>query len=489
MTLGIGLGAFAGGFQKGYGLGKEVKSDFAERKFQNEIKSSYEDSQKKFQEGLAAGTYNENQFMDVFKSESVPRIRDHLLKNGRVEDAMRWEQWGTSDKGMDYTKLYGKGRVQFGVGDYGGFTNSLNQMAKSAGLDYNFSHVAGDDSNPARIRISSADGKTVFGDYGMDEVPQLYDQWFNPTSGFHYQTQQTNRNTAKAPGITGGWGSEADDKPTMNFDVAFKQARELASPDASLDEIKDMAYKIQEASRPSSYQRSTTGITGQPMLIDKNTDQPVAPATGHGGNTGSNGAAAPQQKQPLPKSEMDYLLQTLEIDENGNKIRQQHGEGIESAPLPEPQPEQTRGRTGGYAGMPFNERQAPGIVQKQGVNGDKSVPIPANKPPSREQLFQKWQERKPSNNKEHAAYQDEKKILQMMGERASPEKVAKAVAAKFPYSKRELMSPEFKELVESYIQGFGLDPKMGWQVKEPVGLGAPLPKANPNRKNATIPDL
>jgi len=208
-----------------------------------------------------------------------------------------------------------------------------------------------------------------------------------------------------------------------------------------------------------------TGMTGAPVLIDENKGQPVSSPVPSQGALPS-GADAPQQGLP----------ETHQV---------QKGE-----PLPEPKP---RGSGGRYAGMPFDKRQAPEIVQEQSVDGDEPAPVPANKPPSREQLFQKWQERKPSNNKEHAARQDEKKILQMMGERANPEKVAKAVASKFPYHKLKLMTPEFKELVESYIQDFSLDPKMGWQVKKPapfppVGLDAPLSKANPKRKNATISD-
>jgi len=459
MTLGIGLGAFAGGFQKGYGLGKQVNEDFAERKKQNELKSSYEISQKKFQEGLAAGTYNEDQFMDVFKSESAPIIRDHFLKQGKIKEALEWEEWSKGNKGTDYAKLYGRGRFQLGVGDYDGFANSLGALAKSAGMDdYNFTYLAGDEASPARFRVTSKDGKTV-GDYTMEEAGQLYEQLFNPPSGFHYQTEKSKRDTAKATGI-GNFDAD-EDKPTMDYDKAYKYAIDQMEVGASQEEIAKRAYEIMESSRPSRFNQFTTGIDGQPMiLVDKVTGRAVAsPAQTQGSNAGS--ANMPQQ----PMS----------------------GQVQEGAPLPGPRESyadilSSKGQTVGGMGLFGGMGTMSEALHKRKKESEKSsTPIPDNKPLNREQLFQKWQERKPTNEKEQAARQDEEELLRMMGERHNPERVIKAVEKKFPYHKRKLMSAEFKELYQRYTKGFTYDPRMGWRAKEPVGLGSPLPRQKPPR--------
>jgi|GEM_PF-5260970 len=290
MSLGIGLGAFAGGFKQGYGMGKQIKSDFAERKFQKEMTSSYESSQKKFQEGLAAGTYNEDQFMDVWKSESAPKIREYFLKNGKVKEAQEWDAWATGDKGAAYAKLYGNARFQFGVGDYDGFANSLNQMAQSAGLDYNFSHIGGDDGNPARIRSSSKDGSRVFGDHTMDKVPNLLDQWFNPVSGFQYQTQQTNNNTAKAPGIGGGMSLGEGQQGWENLSQSerrkiYNEERKFLAdndPDFLSLSAEQQDEKIHQNITRSLNAPGLSSTNSQKLVIDTRTGKPVqsAPAAG-----------------------------------------------------------------------------------------------------------------------------------------------------------------------------------------------------------------
>jgi len=463
MTLGIGLGAFAGGFQKGYGLGKEFKEDLEARKQQNLMKSSYEDSQKKFREGLAAGTYNEDQFMDVFNSESAPRIRDYFLKQGKVKEALEWEEWSKGNKGTDYAKLYGRGRFQLGVGDYDGFANSLGVLAKAAGIeDYNFTYLAGDETSPARFRVTSKDGKTV-GDYTMEEAGQLYEQFFNPPSGFHYQTGKSKKDTAKAPGI-GSFDAD-EDKPSMDYGQAYKYASDQLEVGASQEEIAKRAYEIMESSRPSRFNQFTTGIDGQPMiLVDKVTGGAVAsPAQAQGSDAGSTGAHQPpmsgqvQKGDPLPEPRKIYDGALFPI--------------YDDAPFQE---RPTMGGIGMAAALHKRKQESEKLTTPEGEKV--SAPIPSNKPLNREQIFQKWQEHKPTNEKEQAARQDEEELLRMMGERHNPERVIRAVEKKFPYHKRKLMSAEFKELYRRYTRGFVYDPFMGWRVKEPLGLGTPLPR-------------
>jgi len=347
-------------------------------------------------------------------------------------------------------------------------SETANQILKNNGLkDINVMPL---DGGRFRVSMPDAGGKTKFQDMSGEQFEKLYKEKLNPAAAALYQlAQQANKNTTKAPGIVGG--ASAGQGVQGWESLSLKEQRSMYTEERKFLADNDPDFLSLSAEEQDGRVRqrlqnffNAPGLSGapaQPMVLhDKTLGKPVQPMQGQPADS-SNGATAPRQDLP-PTHQVQ-----------------------KGAPLPEPgreTPQQLVERTeqDNYLGMnPLNQNAAspapqtrhmpPGMIDVgTGVPDPEPhhIPperraVPSSKPPSREELFQKWQTRKPANEKEQAARQDEEELLRMMGERTNPEKLIRAVEKKFPHHKRKLMSPEFKELYESYTKGFQYDPSMG----------------------------
>jgi len=280
MSIGIGLGAFMGSFSQGYGMGKQMQADWDENKQKKEMQGIYDRNRKQFEEGVQAGQFNVGDWDKYATEHMYPELVGIHEKRGDYKTAFALKEYLGSQAGIEHGRNFANGWFQYSIGDYHGAAETTNKILKKNGLkDISVTPL---DGGRMLIAMPGADGKTVSQDMSREEFGKIYNEKLNPEYAGLWHAAQKNKAAANAPGLNG-----ANDNPAIDYDTAFKRAQELAPPDASMEDIEKMAWKIHNGSRPSRNPQLGIGISqGGQTLIDTRTGQPVS---------------APAQQQPQPQ--------------------------------------------------------------------------------------------------------------------------------------------------------------------------------------------
>jgi len=278
MSIGIGLGAFMGSFEKGYGLGKQMRADNEENRLQKELKNTYDTKRQEFQEGVKAGQFNVADWDKFSQEHMYPEVIAAYEKRGDYKTANTLRGYFKSDEGIKQGRNYARGLFQYDIGDHENFANTANQILKENGFDgYGVTVIKGDGTLPLRYRVSMPDegGKTRYTDMSPEEFLNNFNLSANPEKAGLLRGAKKDKDMAQAPGIAKK--DEVNDAPTLSYKDAHKIESETMGWDGlSPEEQQKRVLKRQDMSRPSHFQKyQAGGISGQPALVDTVAGKPV----------------------------------------------------------------------------------------------------------------------------------------------------------------------------------------------------------------------
>jgi hypothetical protein len=222
--FGIGLGAFADGFERGYGLGQRIEEGHARREDREYLRGEREHQRKErdraegeraaldtinadtraaFDREVQAGTAAPGDFERFWRDYALPRRVNELLVQGKVDEAQAYQQWGESADALAGGKLYSSAILKAQTGDPKGALEDAIKAAQIGGYmapgDMSVEgqeEIVDEAGNLVgfRLRIKAADGSTKEQDIPVGDVPRVISTFVNPDAA--YQSQVATRAAA-----------------------------------------------------------------------------------------------------------------------------------------------------------------------------------------------------------------------------------------------------------------------------------------------------
>ncbi|MPZ36695.1 MAG: hypothetical protein GEU95_01310 [Rhizobiales bacterium] len=186
--LGIGLGGFASGFEKGIGIGEKL----IEGENKRAISKGVDEGRADFDKAVTEGTAKPDD-ADAILRFTMPKIMGPLLKSGDLKTATAASEWLRSDTTRQGTDLFGKGMIAAQAGDVGGalqhFVNA--GRVKGYGADYKIADPQELPGGGWRVGITNNAGKTFTRDFKTpDDVLQFGASYLNPQAAFQQRQAQ-----------------------------------------------------------------------------------------------------------------------------------------------------------------------------------------------------------------------------------------------------------------------------------------------------------
>lgn len=189
--VGIGLGAFLGGIDKGIGIGRRAREAFDEGKTRRALGAIDKDAKRNFDMDVERGIRQEGDWDRFYSEYAVPKKTRALMEAGDIEGAEKWRSWADGDAARRGGKLFANGMVKAQTGDVKGALTDFIQAGrvKGYGADFDIGDVeevkGKDGATGYRVMIKDAEG---------NEYPQTFDDptklmqfgatFLNPESAF-----------------------------------------------------------------------------------------------------------------------------------------------------------------------------------------------------------------------------------------------------------------------------------------------------------------
>jgi len=190
-NFGIGLGAFADGFARGYGIRRQMNADKRaeeQQKRDDELRKGFADARKDYDAQVAdnvltqAGQSDPNKpfdvdqansqakqkvgsFSDYMYSTALPKIIDTAIANGDIKQAEMLRKWGDDAGERKRTNLFGSALNDFyagqATGDYKPFADKAMKLMNDGGYGVKangYDFVKDNDGNTTGITFNLQDG-------------------------------------------------------------------------------------------------------------------------------------------------------------------------------------------------------------------------------------------------------------------------------------------------------------------------------------------
>lgn len=293
MSIGIGLGAFMDGMQTGIAMRDKIDKGRLERKNRQQLEAINTDTKAAFDEKVAAGEQEPQDFEKFWKEYALPRRRMALIEQGDIDGAKALTEWGESDAALSGGKLFGSAMFKAQTGDYGGALQDAIKAGQVKGyIDHGYEFVSQDEIKGQdgktvgyRLTLKGPDGKDIVQDVAAGDVPRVVATVFNPDAAWQSQVAARTDSKKREDEITDYERKKkidrAYDKPTNATEPTerYRKAREDAAKNdldwsSRTPEEQDTITRraLEDADRYAGKQAGTAGVTGITG------DQPAAPA-------------------------------------------------------------------------------------------------------------------------------------------------------------------------------------------------------------------
>lgn len=307
-SLGIGLGAFMGGFTKGYGLGNDIKDRKRTNKLQAEadestakLKAIETDTQAEFDQGVASGTQQPDKFDEFWLKYALPKRKMEMLKQGDVAGAKQLMDWGQSEETLKGGRLFGSALFKAQTGDTEGAFNDAIKAGQLKGyIDHGYSLEGKDDLQQDgktigfRVRLKGPDGNISSQDIPIGQLGTAISTLLSPDAAIA-QNAATRSAAAKREQELEDYSTKkqidqkyAPDKKDPNAESYGKVQADFMKNDldfASLsaeEQDKKVRAALTQADVYSQEKSGATGLGGsnrpappQRNIIDTQTGKPV----------------------------------------------------------------------------------------------------------------------------------------------------------------------------------------------------------------------
>lgn len=200
--LGIGLGGFASGFGKGYGLGKQIKADWDAGKQKEGVTEALESGKTEYAAGVEAGTDTPNDPNGILRY-AMPKIVGQFAKAGDVDSIQKANEWVKSDQAKQGTSFFAAGMLKGQNGDIGGAVKDFVAAGRvqGYGADVEISDPVPTEGGGVSITIKDPkSGKQHVQEFKTpDEVIEFGATYLNPEAAFkQWQATQTAKSSYAA---------------------------------------------------------------------------------------------------------------------------------------------------------------------------------------------------------------------------------------------------------------------------------------------------
>jgi hypothetical protein len=323
--LGIGLGGFMDGFEKGEKIRAQVDDRQRKQMLQErqdveynravdqrtQIEAIGKDAQTEFNSRVEAGTMAPEQFEQFWSGYTIPKLRQQYLLNGDIDGADKVQKWGESAEAREGGKLFTSALLKSQTGDAAGALSDAMKLGQMKGYMSHGMEVLGQETinGGFRLRIKGPDGKEVNQDILSEDVPRLIATFGNPQSAWesHLATQAA-KAKADAEVDTHRRKKEIDRDlglnagPTKENGDILKSLRKIhdGGLDGSGVKFDDMPPEQQQKLMQEEHAKrrgvfglpndagASGGGTGRQVVVDTVSGRAVDPAEGR--------AAAPERK-------------------------------------------------------------------------------------------------------------------------------------------------------------------------------------------------
>jgi hypothetical protein len=185
-NLGIALGAGAGGFERGYGLGQDIRADRKKRKQDKELRSIDATGKTQFDADVASGKTTADQWDGYYSRYVVPRKANALLEQGNLDEAERYRKWAEDDSVRQGSRLFAAGMIKGQAGDMKGAITDFVEAGKIKGYagDYEIGEVEQTD-NGFRVILKDAQGNEFPQEFtSADEILRFGATYLNPDAAY-----------------------------------------------------------------------------------------------------------------------------------------------------------------------------------------------------------------------------------------------------------------------------------------------------------------
>lgn len=190
MSIAIGLGSFMNSFDRGYRLGRQMKSDRKTDQQQKELDTINTQGKQTFDQGVKSGQYQADQFENYWQQNILPQQQQFYMKNGDYRSAEALNQWSDTSDARQDRKLFSQFLNFSTVNDHDGMSNMIVKMAegrgfKGAGREF----IEEADGQPARYRFTyvGADGKPFYQDIALNDLAGFGAKYGNPIASYEAQ--------------------------------------------------------------------------------------------------------------------------------------------------------------------------------------------------------------------------------------------------------------------------------------------------------------
>lgn len=177
--LGIGLGGFAEGFDKGIGIGKKMAGTPEEQR-QRRAEAATNEARQEF-DANGGGS------LDQFQSYLVPKVAAKHIKAGDLEGAKAWQEWATQDENRKATKSFGEGMIAAQAGDTPKALKKFIDAGRTRGYgdDYKIDEPQEIEGGGWKVNITGKDGKQFTQEFKTaDDVLKFGAVHLNPEAAF-----------------------------------------------------------------------------------------------------------------------------------------------------------------------------------------------------------------------------------------------------------------------------------------------------------------
>jgi hypothetical protein len=242
LGVGIGVGAFMEGLQRGRSFGVMMDEKKYEREQRDRVRGQQKEldefdtsARAEFDQKVASGEQKPGDVADFLVRYKGPERAALLIGQGDYKGAKDWTDWYESEAARKGSRMFGSALLKAQAGDLVGAIDNAVEAGKVKGyLDHSYS-LAGREALPDgsgfRVKLRDGDGAELVWDVTRDNVEQGLTQLFNPEAAYE------SRLAAK----------QARDKADLEVETFGRKEGIKAGHDRSLESLKH-TLKLKEGS-------------------------------------------------------------------------------------------------------------------------------------------------------------------------------------------------------------------------------------------------
>lgn len=309
--IGIGLGGFMDGYQKG----RDIRNDKEDRErtkvLQERQDAEYKrvtdqraqidqinaDAQATFDQKVSAGEVKPDAFDSFYSGYVIPKLKNTYLSQGNIDMADKVQAWGDTADAKRGAKLFSSALMKANTGDSAGALGDIMEMGKLKGyLDHGYEVTGSEDIlvdgklTGHRIKMKMPDGEELVQDIMPGDLPKLIATFGNPEAAWESQNAATTDARKRALELEEYRAKKEIDRQYSVNDKGATRADAIKSLRTRFDGIEGPAF-------------DDMGAEEQETLIRKEQEL----VSGQVGLAGAGRQATPPEGAPRPGVVMDKV--------------------------------------------------------------------------------------------------------------------------------------------------------------------------------------